>query len=826
MTNWTPPTFVPGVAWQDFPSRATPVDAADLNLEANSEASYAALVGTNLANYFEDGQSPSVPTAQVLSPGNLGSAYTIDFQNHAVASVVLVGTLNANCTITLVNRAQGCRAVLLLLQDATGNRTLNVSDGTNSTAISVNPTASSLASLEVDCPNATDLYVSILGSGGLPSSVVDVSSASAMQVAVANGSGGYNFGVLGSVYDAVLDGGIVPSTPTSPVDQAAAINTWLLSLPEGSIAFFPWIAGGLSASSGGSFTQYFVSTAVEIPRNITVQMPDAHRVMFSAMSSFSDTQIVRNWRSSDGTGFNPPNTTAKPSYYPKLINVGIDFNGISSVTGLGLVHPQERSILRDINFYGSCSAGVSGSGTGNTCIAVFANGDTAGAIAGRVTFRHMNFYIQSCAHFIYVDGTNNGTTTNWGKDIEFLEWTSPSTPPTGTGSFSDSPIYIKAIDGLYLDGHQECMAPNGVSDTAGIRLIDVSRAKIRVRYSPSNALQRPFVRATSTGSAPSQYPIGPPHLVDCDLFRVTGGPGFAYRNDASCGLNGTTTVTDTAILSTDLYRPVYGPGVPSGTTITSVTAGTSFVMSNAAEITATVTLKIGCNVIEDETVSGVTRWFQWDDTYFAPQMILNYIGPEIRWLNGLPGGTQKIQVARSLYGDAARAALAPSNAISESWLFGRGQPGGVANTSAITSQTLLLTHLPLYPGDKVSNLSWYASSTGLSGASNQWAALFDPSRNQIAISADGTSGTWSASTEKTFAMTTAYTASLPAIHYAGLLINATGVPTLVASSNGVVDTQTPALHGNSTASLTTPSSCPTTAGSITASNNTPYVLAT
>jgi hypothetical protein len=65
------------------------------------------------------------------------------------------------------------------------------------------------------------------------------------------------------------------------------------------------------------------------------------------------------------------------------------------------------------------------------------------------------------------------------------------------------------------------------------------------------------------------------------------------RVDAGCGTtNGSATVTDSSCSANDAGAGVSGSGIPAGTVINSVTPGVSFVMSNAATATATVSLTI------------------------------------------------------------------------------------------------------------------------------------------------------------------------------------------------------------------------------------------
>ena len=50
---WTPSSFTPGVAWEDAPSTATPLDASDLNTAVNAAATYAATLASSVADYAD-----------------------------------------------------------------------------------------------------------------------------------------------------------------------------------------------------------------------------------------------------------------------------------------------------------------------------------------------------------------------------------------------------------------------------------------------------------------------------------------------------------------------------------------------------------------------------------------------------------------------------------------------------------------------------------------------------------------------------------------------------------------------------------------------------
>lgn len=124
--------------WQDSPSTTTPLSAVAIeDLE------------TRTTGYT---------FARVVAGGNLGAAYTFNLANDSY--VFLTGTLNANCTITVSGRTTGARFRLLLTQDATGGRTLTVSDGTTPQAVTIATTASATVAIDGSCPNTSDVWIS------------------------------------------------------------------------------------------------------------------------------------------------------------------------------------------------------------------------------------------------------------------------------------------------------------------------------------------------------------------------------------------------------------------------------------------------------------------------------------------------------------------------------------------------------------------------------------------------------------------------------------------------------------------------------------------
>lgn len=140
---------------------------------------------------------------------------------------------------------------------------------------------------------------------------------------------------------------------------------------------------------------------------------------------------------------------------------------------------------------------------------------------------------------------------------------------------------------------------------------------------------------------------------------------------------------------------------------------------------------------------------------------------------------------------------------------------------APTSGRLTMTAIYLRSGQVVNSVTFFSTATALSGGSHGWAALFDPSRNLLAQSANDTGITWAASVSKTFTLAAPVAILTSGWYYVGVSIVATTMPTLASQPTGssVVSQDAPVMGGWSTASLT--STAPATAGAI-AVQNCPY----
>lgn len=173
-----------------------------------------------LSGHTTGGGGSSVPT--VVSGGALGATETLNCSGNA--ETWLVGTLDANCVVTISNLASGCTAKLLLVQDATGGRSLTVSDGSNSTVVTI-PTAAS-AAVAVDVySDGTNLYVDV--AGGTNSASGGTGSLAAIHKA------------LGLAWDPAI--GSVAAAPTQqiayfnkvPVVRSGTISKVLLEVTTG-----------------------------------------------------------------------------------------------------------------------------------------------------------------------------------------------------------------------------------------------------------------------------------------------------------------------------------------------------------------------------------------------------------------------------------------------------------------------------------------------------------------------------------------------------------------------------------------------------------------
>lgn len=182
-------------------------------------------------------------------------------------------------------------------------------------------------------------------------------------------------------------------------------------------------------------------------------------------------------------------------------------------------------------------------------------------------------------------------------------------------------------------------------------------------------------------------------------------------------------------------------------------------------------------------------------------------------------------------GDDSRFNLGPHDArhrgttSSLSSTFDRRAIAETSGGFAMTSGVLYLVGIILAEGQVITGISFWSSTTALASGTNQWFALFDASRNKLAITGDDTSTAWGASTKKSLNLTSPYTVTASGWYYLGRMVAATTTPTYAGIGSLGSSTYrgaAPIPHGNSSTGLTNPASCPSTAGAISAMATIPY----
>jgi hypothetical protein len=129
------------------------------------------------------------------------------------------------------------------------------------------------------------------------------------------------------------------------------------------------------------------------------------------------------------------------------------------------------------------------------------------------------------------------------------------------------------------------------------------------------------------------------------------------------------------------------------------------------------------------------------------------------------------------------------------------------NTAALSTGRLTLQAIWLTAGMQINSISFYSSTTALSGGTNQLFGLYDINRQLLATTTNDTSTAWGANSIKTLTLTTApYVVQYTGLYYLGIMVVATTVPTLkgtTALTATQLHGQSPILCGTSSTGLTT-----------------------
>lgn len=167
------------------------------------------------------------------------------------------------------------------------------------------------------------------------------------------------------------------------------------------------------------------------------------------------------------------------------------------------------------------------------------------------------------------------------------------------------------------------------------------------------------------------------------------------------------------------------------------------------------------------------------------------------------------------------AAWRPTGAIAET--ISRRCTLNVA-VSALTSGTLYLTAVSILTGKVITSISVMSGSTALGSGSNQWFCLVDSSLNVLRKTSDDTNTAWTANTVKTLNLSSTFTTTYTGLHYVGILIVASTMPTFAGAqdTSSLINGVAPLVAGSSTAGLTDPASLGATAEALTTSSRKPW----
>jgi len=128
------------------------------------------------------------------------------------------------------------------------------------------------------------------------------------------------------------------------------------------------------------------------------------------------------------------------------------------------------------------------------------------------------------------------------------------------------------------------------------------------------------------------------------------------------------------------------------------------------------------------------------------------------------------------------------------------------NTALLSSGRLSLQAIWLPAGTLISSISFHSATTAAGTPTNQLFGLYDINRNLLATSTNGTTGAWAANSLKTLALTSTFTTTYSGLHYLGIMVTATTVPTIKGNTGrtgGQLQAQAPSMGGTSNTGLTT-----------------------
>jgi len=300
--------------------------------------------------------------------------------------------------------------------------------------------------------------------------------------------------------------------------------------------------------------------------------------------------------------------------------------------------------------------------------------------------------------------------------------------------------------------------------------------------------------------------------------------------DASIVVSGTATVTPTIATGTlDVIATQHPPAANwsnNSHKITSVANGSSaqdaaafgqITAANASALALAGGTMTGVIAMGSHKITGLTNGSSAQDVAAFGQIpLIDSTAADI-----LPPGVQsagvsaKAAAADHVHQNSADLSIfvAPSGATGEA--FPRMLTSA---TQALSSGLLMVTAIPLPSGLLIGSIAFCIDATAATGLSHGWYVLLDSSRVVRAVTADQTSGTWgSTNTLVSLSVSgSAYTTTYSGLYYAGIMVVASGMPSVsrAAAESAGISAAAPALYGTSSSGQTTAPATGTTMGSI------------
>jgi parallel beta-helix repeat protein len=359
---------------------------------------------------------------------------------------------------------------------------------------------------------------------------------------------------------------------------------------------------------------------------------------------------------------------------------------------------------------------------------------------------------------------------------------------------------VRSITGNGIHA-EHCQAPN----ITGNKVDSTTSTGIYAHYSDSATLSGNTLRSIGSNALNVSGSVG---------VNVTGNTVDTTTSNFGAfigqGADGTTNSTDAVVTGNQITSPA-SSGIRLSTNATGCLVTGNKVRKGGGAATSALSMAAsatGCTVLSND--------FSGNSWSAATAMSVSTAAP----VTG-PGGMQALPGSNTVDTDlsplpALEAAMRPSGRYETTSRLRLG------TSSTPTSGTLYLVPIWLPKGLVVSNITFVSGGTAAVTPTNWWFTLHNSSKVALARTADQTTSAWAANTVMTKAIAQAtagtassYTTTYAGLHYLGVMIKATTVPTLISEGSmpDVVASPSPGLGGTD-AGLSTPPTV--TAGAFTA----------